>query len=179
MIDAINIECQLLSWAETSNGGAKIVLQLADADDLERFKSMTLAKGRGKTAIAGQRLACAFVEIGDDEQPVQRESLGLADDGREALRLTKGGPLAQLAGRWCEDERFRGWLFDTFTAEAVKAMRATTSVNGQPDNASIAAKVVRKVCGVASRAELDHDPEAAALFHVLIRAPYQAHLQGS
>jgi hypothetical protein len=165
MIDAINIECQLLSWAETSNGGAKIVLQLADADDLERFKSMTLAKGRGKTAIAGQRLACAFVEIGDDEQPVERE---------------KGGPLAQLAGRWCNDERFQQWLanalFDDYLRQCGRH-RHDPALFGSLKAMEVAAQVLRAACGVASRAELDHNPEAAALFHTLIRVPYQAHLQ--
>jgi hypothetical protein len=80
----------LLNWSVTANGGAKLVLQLPDEEALEPFKAMTLAKGKH----AGQRLAAVFVEIGDDEKPVPQRRPG-------------AGPLAQLAGRWCEDERFQ------------------------------------------------------------------------
>jgi hypothetical protein len=153
----INIEVMLLSWAETSNGGAKIVLQLADADDLERFKLMTLAKGKR----AGQRLAAVFVEIGDDERPVPHRKSG-------------AGPLAQLAGRWCEDERFQGWLFERFH----EAVTETAPENCDSfDGAALAAMVLRHVCGVSSRAELDTNPNAGRSFHKLIREPYHAWLE--
>jgi hypothetical protein len=147
-MSAINIEAMLLSWAETSNGGAKIVLQLADADDLEPFKRMTLAKGKQ----AGQRLGCAFVEIGDDEKPVERRKHG-------------AGPLAQLAGRWCEDVAFQHWLED--------AVPTVWAVHWDPARLDeTAARVVRMMCGVASRSELDTNPTAGRTFHKLIREPF-------
>lgn len=145
-LKAINIECMLLGWAETHNGGAKIVLQLADPDDLEPFKAMTVAKGK----LAGQRLALAIVEIGDDERPVESTA-------------PKGGPLSRLAARWCQDESFQRWIGVNFP--------------GSDDAEKLAAKRVRETCGVVSRAALDHDPQAAHLFHERIRIPYQIHLQ--
>ena len=153
-MNAINIEVMLLAWSESHNGGAKLVLQLADPADLEAFKAMTVKHGK----IAGQRLACAFVQIGDDEKPVVDEH--------------KGGPLAQLAGRWCQDERFQAWLAEKFPL----AWRQAAGVYGDAHDA--AAEVVRDVCCVASRAELDHNPAAAFEFHTRIRDPYAAYLQG-
>ncbi|CUJ41801.1 Uncharacterised protein [Achromobacter xylosoxidans] len=85
-------EVQLLGWSESHSTGAKIVLQLADADDLEAFKLMTVAKGK----VAGQRLAIVAVEIGDDEQP-------------KAQPEPKGGELAKLAGMFCQSTAF--WEF--------------------------------------------------------------------
>lgn len=147
----INLEAMLLRWSETSNGGATIVLQLADPDDLEQFKLMTLAKGK----IAGQRLQCVMAEIGDDELPKD-----LPDPG-------KGGPLSKLAARWCRDFEFQQWLFSTFGAE-----------HEPGDNAEMsAATQVRKICNIASRAELDHHDLAAAQFDFAIRKPYMEHLQ--
>jgi len=151
-MNPINIEVMLLAWAETHNGGAKIVLQLADPADLEPFKAMTVKHGK----VAGQRLACAFVQIGDDEKPVAAEH-------------AKGGALAQLAGRWCQDERFHEWLqleFPTVWADADKAYPL------KPGPETLAARVVRDICCVASRAELDHNPAAAFEFHTRIREPF-------
>lgn len=147
----IILEAMLLRWAETSNGGATIVLQLADPDDLEQFKLMTLAKGK----IAGQRLQCVMVEIGDDELPKD-----LPDPG-------KGGPLSKLAGRWCQDPEFQTWLASTF------------GVNYDP-GANIEAETahqVREICHITSRKVLDHDSIAAHNFDWSIRKPYMEHLQ--
>ena len=152
---AINIEAMLLNWSETANGGAKIVLQLADPGDLEMFKLMTLAKG----GRAGQRLGCAFVEIGDDEKPVEPRKPG-------------AGPLAQLAGRWCEDKQFQTWLANTFAA----MWNATQTPPFESEAA--AANVVRALCGVASRRELDTNPNAGRTFHKLIREPFHSWLEG-
>ena len=44
-------------------------------------------------------------------------------------------------------------------------------------NEEITAKLLRGVCGVKSRAELDHDSVSAATFDCYIRKPYMEHLQ--
>lgn len=135
-------EVQLLGWSESHSTGAKIVLQLADADDLEAFKLMTVAKGK----VAGQRLAIVAVEIGDDEKPVSRDAGITASE-------PKGGELAKLAGRLCDDPDFLFWA-DVGNSEA-------------------AAQWIRNLCGVSSRAMLDHDLRAAAIFHQEIRKPFR------
>ncbi len=92
-IPTIHGEAMLMSWSETHSGGAKITLLLADPEDLEPFKAMTIKKGK----VAGQRLMYALVEIGHDEKPVDpgmpssRECEGVANDyatyGQEAQIL--------------------------------------------------------------------------------------------
>jgi hypothetical protein len=88
-------EVQLLNWSETHSGGAKVVLQLADADDLEKFKAMTVRKGK----IAGQRLAVVMVEIGDDEQPIA-----------QAETKQRAGELCIVACNFCKDPAFIRWV---------------------------------------------------------------------
>ena len=148
----INLEAMLLRWSETSNGGATIVLQLADPDDLEQFKLMTLAKGK----IAGQRLQCVMVEIGDDELPKD-----LPDPG-------KGGPLSILAARWCQDSEFQSWAMQ---------MGAETWETKADEPEDRVKEWLRALCGVSSRRELDHDNGAAHKFDAYIRKPYMDHLQ--
>ena len=151
----INLEAMLLRWSETSNGGATIVLQLADPDDLEQFKLMTLAKGK----IAGQRLQCVMVEIGDDELPKD-----LPDPG-------KGGPLSILAARWCRDPEFQKWINQALAPPFAVGLDMNLTEE------EIATSLLRSVCGIKSRAELDHDDLASARFEAHIRRPYMAHLQ--
>lgn len=71
----------------------------------------------------------------------------------------KGGALAKLAGILCGDAEFREWLrkYCDFV---------------EPIDESKAAEVVREICLVHSRAELDSDPLAAGLFEKKIRHPY-------
>ena len=70
----------------------------------------------------------------------------------------KGGPLARLAGRLCEDPDFLFWA-DVGDSEA-------------------AAQWIRELCGISSRSMLDHDLRAAAIFHQEIRKPFLAWKEG-
>jgi hypothetical protein len=129
----------LAGWSETHNGGAKVTFWLSDPDELAAFKQMTVAKGK----TAGQRLACVLVEIGEDESPKEPEP------PKEEL---KGGPLAKLAGMWCQSADFQAWC-------------------GQ-ESAAGARAFILDTCGIDSRAELDHNQAAATRFHEDIRIQY-------
>lgn len=74
----------------------------------------------------------------------------------------KGGPLAKLAGIWCNDPEFWKWL--------------ETDPDNACHSAQGAAHCLYAICGVESRVELDNDPAAAERFHRLIRGPYSRHL---
>jgi hypothetical protein len=150
-------EAMLLRWAETSNGGATIVLQLSDPGDLEHFKRLTLAKKPSKKGegMAGQRLMVGVAEIGDDEKPVQPLNSPL-----------KGGPLARLAGMWCAEPLFQTWLFKTFCAKGV---------THEGEETEMASALIRSICGIESRAELDNNAQAREHFDTLIRIPYAAY----
>ena len=70
--------------------------------------------------------------------------------------VPKGGPLAKLAGMWCQSADFQKWMGF--------------------DNAEEAASAIRETCRIGSRAELDNNPRAAELFNRHIRGPYSMHL---
>lgn len=166
-------EVQLAGWSESHNGGCKVTFWLAESSDLDAFRAMTVRKGN----TAGQRLACALVEIGDDEQPVQPPES--EDDKNRRMRaqldtmqMAKGGPLARLAGQWCQSEQFIRWLRGT--TEQDEWMRARGEGEAVPYS-EIAAQLIRMRCGVTSRAELDHNDLAARKFHTLLREPFMAY----
>ena len=71
----------------------------------------------------------------------------------------KGGELARLAGQLCQNPDFQ-----RFVPECADGLSAEEN----------AAAWIRKVCGVASRAELDHNTSAATRFHELVRRPFLA-----
>lgn len=78
------------------------------------------------------------------------------DDG--FLATFKGGPLCKLAAILCGNHDFREWL-------SIQTMENI-------DSTDKAAEHMRLICGIASRRELDHDPEAARIFHERIRQPW-------
>lgn len=70
----------------------------------------------------------------------------------------KGGELAKLAGIWSNEQAFWDWV---------------GIIQDNPcHDATEAACFIRAVCGVASRAYLDHDAAARARFNQHIRKPY-------
>ena len=171
-------EVQLLGWKETHNAGAQIALQLADPSELEPFKTMTVRKGK----VAGQVLALLAVEVEDGEAleaALARAAATLGERAQTCARVVdepKGGPLAQLAGRWCHDEEFSDWLRDVYAGAWTLAV-SRVGLNAR--TADVAAEVIRSMCGIASRAELDHNAGAAAIFDREFREPYHEHWRNS
>lgn len=74
----------------------------------------------------------------------------------------KGGALSRLAAQLCQNPDFREWL----NAQHLSGL--IVSIEGADD----AAAVIRSVCSIESRAELDHDDRAARIFHTEIRRPF-------
>jgi hypothetical protein len=165
-------EAMLLGWNQSHNRGSTVTILVAD-DDLEQFKLLTVAKGK----VAGQRFMYAFALIGDDEQPVPRVGWtnGVTDIGHAMGAHAKGGPLSQLAAMWCLEPVFRGWLVKTFREEAKRIAEASDGTSDE----EYAARLLRDVCEVESRAEFDTDKHARATFEMLVREPYMAYLKES
>ena len=92
-----------------------------------------------------------------------------AEASKEFQPPAKGGQLCKLAAIWSGDEEFHAFLAAT--------MKWAKSYS-EPITPEIAASIIRETCGVASRADLDHDEAAAAIFHRDFRLPYQRWLQG-
>jgi hypothetical protein len=104
-----------------------------------------------------------FPEI---DTPLAMAPLKLKADAKsQADDETKGGKLAKLAGMLCGDPDFQAWIE---ARNPQLAERAPFELSG-PD---LAAHLVRTICGVESRAQLDHNPEAARRFHESIRKPW-------
>jgi len=86
------------------------------------------------------------------DMPVAIAPLRADFEQRKPEEKLKGGELARLAGMFCQNADFLEW--------------------GNFSNESIAAEWVREMCGVDSRADIDHDIEAAARFHERVRKPF-------
>jgi hypothetical protein len=150
-------ELMLAGWSESHNGGAKVTFFLPDADALEAFRNLTVAKGKR----AGHRMMAVLVEIGDGEQPVSQSD-------------KRGGSLTKLAALFCGQEKFWDWVRATDAATWTRA--EALAMTDEP--ATVVAEWIRLVCNVKSRSELDTNPSAARLFHQHVRIPYSKHLEG-
>jgi len=138
-------EVRFVRSSYSSKTGTTITLALPDSDELSKVQGMD-----------GKRYMLALVEIGDDEQPVQKP---------QATERPKGGALAKLAGLWCAKPEFWAW-----------ASKASGKHIGSAESA---AELIRLYCGVVSRAELDSNEAASALFQTYVRGPYMKHMLAS
>lgn len=145
-------EIQYRYHTDSVKGGPQIVLQLSGREELSAFI------GR-----EGRRMMAVFVEIGDDEQPVQ--------EPRPAPRAREHQSLG-LNCYWsvlrCTEPVFWDWLNHRFPG-------------GEPVRSEAqAANLIRTVCGVESRKEFDSNPEGRIAFKRQIRDPWSRHfLAGS
>lgn len=73
----------------------------------------------------------------------------------------KGGPLSKSAAQMCEHQMFQSFVKDRFWS-------IWKDIDCDYDSTA-AAETLRHICGVESRAELDHNPQAAKRFHELMR----------
>lgn len=149
-------EVQLAGWRESHTSGAMVTLWLEDPADLDAFRKLPVRKG----SIPGQRLAMSVnkiqapVEGGEESKPAAVK----ADVQAEGGEPLKGGPLSRLAAALCSNPKFQLFVFKTF-GEDVKTENEC-------------ADFLRKTCGVSSRAELDHNENAARTFHERFRKPF-------
>jgi hypothetical protein len=193
------IEFMLAGWDESHCGGKKVTFWVADDDEFSYFKNATVRKGK----VAGQRYAAVLVQLTDDEQPdpesvkpLPAKGAGIvAPKSRKASTTTATsapaepateaatpGPethespkrkghghfplgLCGLAVKWCDDEHFQEWCAFTFTDQWAECADSP---------AKAAAYVVKRVCEVSSRKELDTDPTAGGNFRSRIVVPYVA-----
>jgi hypothetical protein len=73
----------------------------------------------------------------------------------------KGAALSRAAAMMCNGAKFQRWV--------------VSRIGAAPDGVSAsqhAAQYVRDICGITSRAQLDHNAKAASLFHEAVRKPF-------
>jgi hypothetical protein len=140
-----------------------------------RCKTMADGSLRIEVEVEPKDAQTAFAMFG---RPGASVAMAALKDGYDAkddepeVEPVKGGPLAKLAGQWCEAPEFQEWLKRSFpyTWAEVADEFPVFAAN------SLAAEVVRRHCGVESRAHLDHDKRAADIFHSAIRVPFSGQL---
>lgn len=152
---------QLLGWSDTHTGGAKIVLALESSEDLESFKHLTIKHGK----VAGQLLGIAVAL--QNEEPPELTPL------ENPVARVKGGPLARLAGMWCQREDFQDWLCEKHN----DLWREAWVKVAEPSRPELAKLLLYSLCNIDSLAKLDHEPAAQVVFHDLIREPFSALLR--
>lgn len=95
-----------------------------------------------------------FVSMFGTPDPSKTIPVGIAKLDPNAKPERKGGKLAQKAGILCAEGAFRKFLAEKFPCEGIAMF-----------DLDMAASELRFQCGVSSRAELDHNEEAARKFH--------------
>ena len=92
---------------------------------------------------------------------LKRGTSGMPVRTRALYTERKGAALSRAAARMCNGAKFQRWVVSCIGA-------APGGVSPQQH----AAQFVRDACGIASRAELDHNARAQALFHEAVRKPF-------
>lgn len=138
-----------------ADGSMRLTVEIEPGDAIKAF---TLFGSPGHSVALARITSEAATKA---LQGIQTNST--ADISAAILEKAKGGPLAKLAGMWCNDLRFHEWL------RVVHEVQVYT-----PD---AAANIVREWCGIGSRAELDSNEAAAHNFHGFIREPFAEYLR--
>lgn len=134
------VESQLKDYGESANAGCWVSFRLPSPEDLEIFRGQDRS---GRNARTGKRYTLMLIEINDQDEHMPPEN-----------QEVKPRKLSSIAGAMCNDANFRAWL---------------TSEFGEPcPDAESAAVVIRETCGVESRAHLDTNAAAAALFREIL-----------
>lgn len=151
-------EVMLLRWGDNSTNGRTITLQLDSEGDRHPFS--TLKSG----AAHGQRIALVAVLIGDDERPqnaggAQRSAIPTGpDDGGEPAHP----PEARAEDRERPRVHFKDMKRSAQAAlkcQGVEFQKWVSEKNGLDSyGVGIADTLVKNICGITSKTELDTDP---------------------
>lgn len=129
-----------------------------------RMKSMADGSLQLVVEVEPRNAVAAFTLFGSPGTPLALAALQCAK--AEPAEMPKGGPLARDVAMMCANPEFHRWAQVAFPAQWEAAYGKTPT--------EWAASVVRSVCCIESRAELDSNDAAAKRFHLLLRKPFEA-----
>ena len=112
----------------------------------------------------------AFGLFGAPGTPCAIAALRIGTPAPAEPEKPKGGPLAKLAGQWCNEPRFQEWIgieYHEFIGDL--------GVEDFGSPAEFARHCILVFCLIDSRAELDHNPLARDKFELFIRRKYVAY----
>lgn len=152
-------EMMLAGGGNPLGAGMWVKFWLDEEPDRHPFSGCAGRKGDAP----GDLFAAVFVEIDDDDEAINQQKRGRVERvGRRQQSL------AQYAALLCTNSLFLQWLSET--------VRVGSGSNLVPADwwarEDHAARWMRYVCNIESRADLDRNPEAAQRFHDLVRRPY-------
>lgn len=134
------VEAQLKDYGESANAGCWVSFRVPEPEDLEPFRGQDRS---GRNARTGKRYTLMLIELNDQEEHMQADNPEM-----------KPRKLSQIAGALCNDPNFRAWAAEKY---------------GDPmPDAEAAAGMVRAMCGIESRRELDADEGAATVFRAMM-----------
>ena len=127
----------------------------------------TMADGtlRITVDVEPRHAQAAFALFGSPGVPMALARLQAPAPEPEPERL-KGGMAAKWLALRCAEPAFQCWIADAHARQWFDA-------GSMLSDRERAASVVRAVCSVESRAEIDNDPAANERFQRLIRSPWQ------
>lgn len=163
----------LLHWVENDKGRS-VTFLLGNDESSHPFKGLK----RGPEH--GDRFQIVVVRVGSDEQPIgpvaqpdrapvshgSQEAVGSSPAGSTTPRPFNTLPRSQQAGIRCGDTDFQDFIRTRYPRE----WHAVTGMGDQPGMATL---VVKKICEIQSRTELDKIDGCAAMWDSLI-AKYDA-----
>lgn len=123
-----------------------------------RYQSMADGTLRLILDIEPRDAVRAVTLFGSPGTAVALAALKPARQQAQQPERAKGGVWSQWVAMRCDEPDFQRWL--------------------DVDDGSAAAAKVRMLCQVASRADIDNDPDAQARFQARIRDPWMKHYQG-
>lgn len=157
-------ELQFAGYADSSRGGPRITLRLADRDELQKFIGQE-----------GKRFMAVLMEIADDETPAATPAPEAASAKPRAQR-ERMAPLCEWAVFRCSEPDFQRWIRPIYDramgGDGTGWGDVTPEMDFRGNMEAYAAHCLKVLCDVRSRKDLDTNPAAAKRFHSLIRAPY-------
>lgn len=156
-----NGEVMLMSGGNPLGQGMWVSFWLDDDTSEHPFCGCT---GRTRTT-PGDMFAAVFVELDDDDEPINQEKRARI----EKIQDGRGGNLARFAAQLCLNENFLQYLSEKVPVGDPPEQRSKEWWGADEH----AARWVRWICKVESRADLDHNPQAAEIFHTQVREPFR------
>lgn len=145
-------ECVLLGASWTHTQGATVVFAFDSAEYWRHFTTADQSENPTQFHLT-------LVEMQDDETPVDQVS----QDTLEKATKRKGGPKSKHVAQVMQSPDFRSFVGKRLEMPESRWDMVT------PDMAD---KWVKQVVGIASKADLDHEPAAWERYEKLVRRPF-------
>lgn len=156
--DAHSLELWFCGANWSHQDGARVTFAVTE-EELAWWKQLT---PRDVNDDKPTRLWLTLVQVGADGKPVNQAQ---ADRVEQAMQAPKGGPNSKHVAQLLHDQQFQLWL--------AKHLGSITAFDYEACD-----EWVKDVCGVQSKVQFDHEPQAWELFREKVRKPFLQWLAG-